>query len=187
MCSIGSRDFKFLFFLIILLIFIFLSIPFNVILDAPFPLIQVYSASVNLLTLINNTKLTANWDITLTVIDQDLNNDRLINFHNFSVILFYMDSHLILNKTTLPPFTTDIIRVIHINPSVNRFVVPRVGNLTNHQCGFDVFASIQFKNDIFHFGWKYFNVVCYPLMFANSSSYANNTAIGILLDSLICV
>ncbi|GAU11731.1 hypothetical protein TSUD_74820 [Trifolium subterraneum] len=186
MCSfIGSIGFSFLclaFAIIVVVLYLFSASR-----NAPFPTIEVNSASINSLTLVNNTKLTSNWSIRLFVTNEDLN--HIIYFDNISVNIFYMDSHLILNKTTLPSFKTDVMSIIDINPSVNGFVVPGVAaNTTDHhygmvQFGLDVSASIKFKTEIFSAGWKHLNVVCYPLMFA----YANNTGTWGLLNPFICV
>jgi hypothetical protein len=158
---------------------------------ATFPTFQVNSAIINSLTL-NNTKLTTNLNIALSVTNQA---PDIINFDNISVDVFYMDPYLILNRSSLPAFTTDFMRVIEMNLSVNQVVVSGAANGINQslhqygmvQFGLDLSALIKFTNNIFHPSWMYLNVVCYPLRFAfSSNANVSNITTGISLESLTC-
>jgi hypothetical protein len=188
MCSIGTC-FKFL-ALMSIFTFIWFLLVFITCHTAPYPKIKVISASINSLT-VNNTKLTTNWNISLSVTNHAF--FEIIYFEDVSVDVFYMDSYLVLNTSTLPSFTTDIMSVIHMNSSVNGFVDSGAANGIDrslHQYGMvtfglDVSASIKFINLVLNSGWKNLNVVCYPLRFAICSN-ANNTTSGILLESLTC-
>jgi len=85
--------------LAVLIIVVVLSINVS---DADLPTFEVYSASINSLT-VNTAELTADWNILLST--KNPNHDMQVYYEATSIELFYKD--IVLDKSTLPMFFTD--------------------------------------------------------------------------------
>jgi hypothetical protein len=149
--------------------------------------------SLNSLT-INHSQFTTEFNISVFVYNPT--DFSRVYYDAVFVEVFYGGEGLVLNKTSLPSFTTNrkSASVIKMILSVNRsddFGGVATGISRSRKDGMVEFglvlkALFKIKNYVYHSGWSSLKVVCHPLRFAVSPNNYNTTTHGILLKGLTC-
>lgn len=149
--------------------------------------------SLNSLT-INYNQFTIQFNISVSVYNPT--DFSRVYYDAVSMEVFYRGEGLVLNKTSLPSFTTNrkSASVIQMTLPVNRFEDfggVATGISRSHKDGKVKFglvlkALFKIKNYVYHSGWSSLKIVCHPLSFAVSPNDYNTTTRGILLEGLTC-
>jgi len=160
------------------------------------PDFNVDSGSLNSLT-ISNTQLTAEFNITVSV-DNPTSYSR-VYYDDVSAEIFYRGEGVVLTKSSLPSFTTDIGRenVIQMTLSVNKpfdfggaaTSIAQSRKDGTVEFGLILSSKIKYKNNMWHSGWESLKYVCNPLKFGVSANdfNTNTTSPGILLEDVTCM
>jgi len=159
------------------------------------PIFEVNSVgALNSLT-VNGTQFTSEFNISVSAYNPK--DYSRAYYKAVSAELFYGGEGLVLNRTSLPSFTTHSngASVIKMTPSVN--ISEDFGGVATDvalrrkngrmEFGLIVSALYKYKNRWAHSDWTSLKVVCNPLKFAVSPNVYNTTAThGVLLEGLTC-
>jgi len=189
-------------FIIFCIIFCVLGgiIAFGCFMDAhldlyPTPEFEVNSVGALNSLAINGNQFTAEFDISLSAYNPATYSRAY--YKAVSAELFYGGEGLILNRTSLPSFTTHSksYNVIKMTPSVN--MSKDFGGVATDvalrrkdgrvEFGLIVSALYKRKNRWAHSDWKSLKVFCNPLKFAVSpNNFNTTTSHGVLLKGVFC-
>ncbi|AES96951.1 transmembrane protein, putative [Medicago truncatula] len=159
------------------------------------PIFQVNRVgALNSLT-VNGTQITAEFDISVFAYNHKTYSRAY--YKAVSADLFYGGEGLVLNRTSLPSFTTHSksASVMKMTPSVN--ISEDFGGVASDvalrrkdgrvEFGLIVSTLFKYKNRFSHSDWTSLKVVCNPLKFAVSRNvYNTTTSHGVLLEGLTC-
>jgi len=182
-------------FLFITLCFIYFMVWMLVATLAEYPNVRVDSGSLSSFKVSNTTKLSAEWNIKLTV--SNPNHHLRISYHHdaFHGKIFYRDpdNDITLETSTLQSFFNGNNNMVQIKLKVDTYVGSYVAekidlSRRNHgmvEFGLVVSTSMRFKSYFFVFSGSESSNVCYPLRFEISQNVYNATP-GILLQGVTC-